>query len=177
MREIIFEVTEAPEEGWDARVRGHSAFAQGGDREGLKEMVRDAVLCDIYDPAPAPRVVRLYFVGEEAVAVRDCGEISRCGRRQAARLPLRLERHPDEGMPDDRLADHRRRPARRDRAGAPRNCGLRWMGIGHSEMAIGLSEPPIAIVGIRSSDSSDRAPKHRTSGEAMTCNRVETIPV
>ena len=177
MREIIFEVTETPEEGWDARVIGLSALAQGGDREDLKEMVRDAVLCDIYDPVPAPRVVRLYFVGEEAVAVRDCGEISRWGRRQAARVPLRLERHPDEGKPDDRHADHRRRSAWRDRAGAPRNSGLRRMGVGHSEMATGLSEPPIAVVGIRSSDSSDRPPKHRASGEAMTCNRVETIPV
>lgn len=63
MREIIFEVTEAPEEGW-ARVLGDSAFAQGGDWEDLKQMVRDAVLCDTYDPTPAPRVVRLYFVGE-----------------------------------------------------------------------------------------------------------------
>ena len=49
------------------------------------------------------------------------------------------------------------------------------MAIGESEMAIGLSERPIAIVGLRSSDSSDRPQKHRASGEAMTCIRVERI--
>lgn len=140
-------------------------------------MVRDAVLCNIHGREPAPSEIRLHFVREEAVAVRDCREIYRWRRRQAARVPLRLERHPDEGKPDDRHADCRCRPSRHDHAGAPRNCGLRWMVISDSEMAIGLSEPLIAIVGLRSSDSSDRPPKHRASGEAMTCNRVERIPV
>ena len=36
--EIIFEVTDAPEGGYDARARGHGVFTQGEDWEDLKEM-------------------------------------------------------------------------------------------------------------------------------------------
>ena len=35
--EIIFEVTEAPEGGYDARALGRSVFTQGEDRDDLKE--------------------------------------------------------------------------------------------------------------------------------------------
>ena len=47
--EIIFEVTEAAEGGFNARALGHSIFTQGDDRTDLKEMVRDAVLCRFGD--------------------------------------------------------------------------------------------------------------------------------
>ena len=50
MRETIFGVTEAAEEGWDARALGHSAFTQGGNRDDPKETVRDAVPCNTFDP-------------------------------------------------------------------------------------------------------------------------------
>lgn len=43
--EIIFEVTEAPEGGFDARALGHSIFTQGEDWADLKAMVIDAVRC------------------------------------------------------------------------------------------------------------------------------------
>ena len=43
--EIIFEVTEALEGGYDARALGHSIFTQGDDWDDLKAMVSDAVLC------------------------------------------------------------------------------------------------------------------------------------
>ena len=68
MREIIFEVTEAPEGGYEARARGHSVFTQGDDCDDLKEMVRDAVICH-FDDREAPRVIRLHFVREEAIAL------------------------------------------------------------------------------------------------------------
>ncbi len=68
MREIIFEVTEAPEGGYDARALGHSVFTQGDDWDDLKEMVRDAVRCH-FDDRKAPKVIRLHFVREEAIAV------------------------------------------------------------------------------------------------------------
>ena len=38
--EIIFEVTEAPEGGYDARALGYGVFTQGEDWDGLKEMVQ-----------------------------------------------------------------------------------------------------------------------------------------
>lgn len=47
--EIIFEVTEAAEGGYDARAMGYSIFAQGKDWADLKEMVRDSVLCHFDD--------------------------------------------------------------------------------------------------------------------------------
>ena len=78
MREIIFEVTEAPEGGYDARALGYSVFTQGEDWDDLKKMVRDAVRCHFDDREP-PRVIRLHFLREEAIAVRDCPEISRGG--------------------------------------------------------------------------------------------------
>ena len=42
--EIIFEVTEAVEGGYDARALGYSIFTQGEDWADLMAMVRDAVL-------------------------------------------------------------------------------------------------------------------------------------
>ena len=66
--EIIFEVTEAPEGGYEARALGHSIFTQGEDWDDLKTMVKDAVLCH-FDEDEAPRVIRLHLVREEAIAV------------------------------------------------------------------------------------------------------------
>lgn len=66
--EIIFEITEACEGGYDARALGYSIFTQGEDWNDLKEMVRDAVLC-YFDEDDMPRVIRLHLVREEAIAV------------------------------------------------------------------------------------------------------------
>ena len=66
--EIIFEVTEAIEGGYDARALGYSIYTQGENWDDLKEMARDAVLCH-FDEDEAPRVIRLHLVREEAIAV------------------------------------------------------------------------------------------------------------
>ena len=66
--EIIFEVTEAVEGGYDARALGHSVFTQGEDWNDLKAMVRDAVRCH-FDGENMPRVIRLHLVRVEAIAV------------------------------------------------------------------------------------------------------------
>ena len=66
--EVIFEVTEAPEGGYNARALGHAIFTQGDDWEDLKEMVREAVECH-FDEGEIPRVIRLHWVREEAIAV------------------------------------------------------------------------------------------------------------
>ena len=47
--EIIFEVTEAVEGGFDARALGYSIFTQGDDWADLKAMVKDAVACHFGD--------------------------------------------------------------------------------------------------------------------------------
>ena len=56
--EIIFEITEAPEGGFDARALGHSIFTQGEDWADLKAMVSEAVRCHFGDRDEQP-VVRL----------------------------------------------------------------------------------------------------------------------
>lgn len=68
INEVIFEVREASEGGYDARAPGHSIFTQGDDWEDLKVMAREAVLCHFVDEH-APRVVRLHLVRDEALAV------------------------------------------------------------------------------------------------------------
>ncbi len=65
--EIIFEVTEACEGGYDARALGYSIFTQGDDWEDLKATARDAVLCHSEDD-DARRVIRLHSVRKEAIA-------------------------------------------------------------------------------------------------------------
>ena len=66
--EIVFEVTEAIEGGFDARALGYGIFTQGEDWDDLKAMARDAVLCHFGDDVEA-RVIRLHFVKDEAIAV------------------------------------------------------------------------------------------------------------
>jgi hypothetical protein len=56
--EIIFEVTEAIEGGYDARALGYSIFTQGEDWADLKAMVKDAVLCH-FDDNSVPGAFRL----------------------------------------------------------------------------------------------------------------------
>lgn len=57
--EIIFEVTEAVEGGYDARALGYSIFTQGEDWADLKEVVKDAILCHC-DNHSLPRAFRLH---------------------------------------------------------------------------------------------------------------------
>lgn len=66
--EIVFEVTEASEGGYDAQALDHSVFTQGEDWDDLKKMVRDAVRCHFADD-DAPDVIRLHYVRDEGIAV------------------------------------------------------------------------------------------------------------
>ena len=56
--EIIFEITEAEESGYNARALGYGIFTQGDDWTHLKAMVKDAVLC-YFDEGAAPRSIKL----------------------------------------------------------------------------------------------------------------------
>lgn len=64
--EIIFEVHESPEGGFEARGLGHSIFTQADTLDELREMVRDAVRCH-FDPETAPRMIRLHVVKDEVI--------------------------------------------------------------------------------------------------------------
>ena len=53
--EVVFEVTEAVEGGYDARTLGYGIFTQGEDWDDLKAMAREAVLCH-FGEEDAPKV-------------------------------------------------------------------------------------------------------------------------
>ncbi len=67
-QEVIFEVTEAVEGGYDARALGYSIFTQAQDWDDLKSMVKDAVMCH-FDDDGKPMVIRLHLVKDEVIAV------------------------------------------------------------------------------------------------------------
>lgn len=64
--EIIFEVQESSEGGFEARALGHSIFTEAETMDELREMVRDAVRCH-FDPECAPRIIRLHLVKDEVI--------------------------------------------------------------------------------------------------------------
>lgn len=66
--EIIFEVTEAFEGGFNAMALGHSIFTQGENWSDLKKMTRDAVLCHFVE-SELPSVILLHLVFQETIAV------------------------------------------------------------------------------------------------------------
>ena len=66
--EIIFEVEESPEGGYDARALGHSIYTQAETIDELKAMLQDAVRCH-FDEDDRPRVIRLHLVKDEVIAV------------------------------------------------------------------------------------------------------------
>jgi hypothetical protein len=65
--EIVFEVVESSEGGYEARALGYSIFTEAESVEDLKRMVRDAVKCHFEGDA-RPRVIRLHFVKDEVIA-------------------------------------------------------------------------------------------------------------
>jgi predicted RNase H-like HicB family nuclease len=66
--EIIFEVEEAPEGGYDARALGHSIYTQAETIDELKATLQDAVRCH-FEEDDRPRVIRLHLVKDEVMAV------------------------------------------------------------------------------------------------------------
>jgi hypothetical protein len=67
MHEIIFQVEEAAEGGYNARALGQAIFTEAESLEALRENVRDAVRCH-FDEGTGPRVIRLHFVRDEVLA-------------------------------------------------------------------------------------------------------------
>ena len=59
--EIVFQVQESPEGGYEARAVDYSIFTEGDDWEHLKFMLRDAVLCH-FDDHEMPGAIRTHLV-------------------------------------------------------------------------------------------------------------------
>jgi hypothetical protein len=66
--EIIFEVIESSEGGYEARALGHSIFTEADSEDELKTMIRDAVRCHFEKEQDAPRVIRLHWVRDELIS-------------------------------------------------------------------------------------------------------------
>jgi hypothetical protein len=56
--EIIFSLQESLEGGFEARALRHPIFTQAESMDELREMVREAVRCDL-DPRSVPKTLRL----------------------------------------------------------------------------------------------------------------------
>jgi hypothetical protein len=68
VRELIFEVREAPEGGYTARALGESIFTEAEDWATLESEIRDAVDCH-YEAGERPSIVRLHFVRDQVLTV------------------------------------------------------------------------------------------------------------
>lgn len=66
--EIIFEITESPDGGYEAKALGYPIFTEADSDEELKQMLRDAVHCHFEDEAGRPRIIRLHWVRDELIS-------------------------------------------------------------------------------------------------------------
>ncbi len=67
MTELIFEVRESVEGGFEARALGTAIFTEGDSLEEIRSNVQDAVRCH-FDPNSLPKSIRLIFIREEVLA-------------------------------------------------------------------------------------------------------------
>ena len=65
--EIIFNVEESLEGGYEARALGYSICTQADSLAELRDMVKDAVQCHFEDNE-RPRVIRLHMVKDEVIS-------------------------------------------------------------------------------------------------------------
>lgn len=68
LKEVFFQVEEAPEGGYIARALGHSIFTEADTWDQLKEAIQDAVRCH-FEEDKAPTLIRLHIVREEVLVV------------------------------------------------------------------------------------------------------------
>ena len=67
--EIVFQVRESPEGGYEGRAVGYSIFTQGDDWDDLTSMMRDAVLCHFED-GEEPEAIRVARSQDDTVLSR-----------------------------------------------------------------------------------------------------------
>lgn len=66
--EIIFEILESPEGGYEARALGYPIFTQADSEEELKTMLKDAVRCHFEVESDRPKLIRLHWVRDELIS-------------------------------------------------------------------------------------------------------------
>jgi hypothetical protein len=67
MHQIVFEVVESVDGGYEASALGHRIHTQGEDWNDLKAMIQDAVRAHFEEP-DRPAMIRLLFVREEVMS-------------------------------------------------------------------------------------------------------------
>ena len=65
--EIIFDVHESLDGGYEARALGHGIFPQSESEAELNDMVRDAVRCHFEYEKDRPQIIRLHMVRDEII--------------------------------------------------------------------------------------------------------------
>ncbi len=68
-QEIIFEIVESPEGGYEAHALGYSIFTQAGTKEELEEALKNAVNCHFDGHAARPSIIRMHIVQDKLIAV------------------------------------------------------------------------------------------------------------
>jgi hypothetical protein len=66
--EIIFNVVESPDGGFEARALGQSSFTEAESLSDLEVMVREAVECHFDNDDERPKVIRLHFVKDLVIS-------------------------------------------------------------------------------------------------------------
>lgn len=65
--ELIFEIRDAEEGGYDARALGHAIFTEAETWEELRTNILDAVSLHFEEAAERPRLVQLHYVRDELI--------------------------------------------------------------------------------------------------------------
>lgn len=70
MHELIFEIRDAEEGGFNARALGHAIFTQADSWEELKINIREAINCFFDTIEEQPKLVQMHYVRDELMLVR-----------------------------------------------------------------------------------------------------------
>jgi hypothetical protein len=70
MHELIFEIRDAQEGGFNARALGHAIFTQADTWEELKSNIREAIDCFFDTIEEQPKLVQMHYVKDELMLVR-----------------------------------------------------------------------------------------------------------
>ena len=68
MNEIIFNVVESLDGGYEAQAIGHSIYTQSNEYSELKSILKDAVKCH-FEENEMPNSIRIHLIRDEVIAV------------------------------------------------------------------------------------------------------------
>lgn len=69
MKELIFQIEDDPDGGYNARALGYAIFTQGDTWDELVANVREAAEVYFDKPEQMPKVIRLHYVRDEVMAL------------------------------------------------------------------------------------------------------------